>query len=321
MEEDDAPRPVRRQRGSDTRVDPLPAVAPPASDAMMAFGRIAIVFTIAAWLAYVLSYFLTGIINSSYQNNERFLWETVVYVAITSFLALSALLYLVARMGALYRTRAHRRVPRAVIDESFDTSLPTMTVLVPSYREEISTIRKTLLSAALQEYPYLRVVLLLDDPPDPKIGGASRAAGERPAAVRRAHRVAGRAAGEVRRHPRAVRDLGTDRSRSGGRSRTDRGRWPTSTAGPRTGCATAADEEIIADHVDRFFADRVLGVLAADFAEVSRALTTALAEEATIPRERMLQLHRRLAWTFRGELTHFERKLYSSLSARGRTRR
>ena len=28
----------------------------------------------------------------------------------------------------------------------------------------------------------------------------------------------------------------------------------------------------------------------------------------------MLQLHRRLAWTFRGELTWFERKLYSSLS-------
>ncbi len=28
----------------------------------------------------------------------------------------------------------------------------------------------------------------------------------------------------------------------------------------------------------------------------------------------MLQLHRRLAWTFRAELTWFERKLYASLS-------
>ena len=41
-------RAPRRQWGSDTRVDPLPAVAPPASDAMMALGRIAIVFTILA---------------------------------------------------------------------------------------------------------------------------------------------------------------------------------------------------------------------------------------------------------------------------------
>src|SRR5664279_2497666 len=167
MAEEATRRAARRQWGSDRRIDPLPAVAPPASDAMIAFGRIAIIFTILAWLAYVFSYFITGIINNSYQGNVRFLWETIVYVGITSFLALSALLYLVARQGALYRTRAHRRVPRAVIDEAFDTTLPTMTVLVPSYREEVSTVRKTLLSAALQEYPFMRVVLLLDDPPNP----------------------------------------------------------------------------------------------------------------------------------------------------------
>src|SRR6476619_8606440 len=161
-------RAPRRPWGSDARIDPLPAVAPPASDAMMALGRIAIVFTILAWLSYVIAYFFNGIINRSYQNNSRFLWETIVYVGITSFLALSSLLYLVARQGALYRSRAHRRVPRAVIDSFFDTTLPTMTVLVPSYREEIAVVRKTLLSAVLQEYPFLRVVLLLDDPPNPR---------------------------------------------------------------------------------------------------------------------------------------------------------
>ena len=74
------------------------------------------------------------------------------------------------------------------------------------------------------------------------------------------------------------------------------------------------DEEIVVDHVDRFFTDRVLGVLAADFAEVAGALTTAAESGGVIPRARMLQLHRRLAWTFRGELTWFERKRYASLS-------
>src|SRR5690242_20367845 len=177
--------PPRRQWGSDTRVDPMPAVAPPASDGLIAIGRIAIIFTILAWLAYVFGYFITGIINSSYQNNIDFLVETIVYVGITSVLALSALLYLVARQGALYRSRAHRRVPRAVIDGFFDTTLPTMTVLVPSYREEIAVVRKTLLSAVLQEYPFLRVVLLLDDPPNPTsaankalLEGARRLPGE-----------------------------------------------------------------------------------------------------------------------------------------------
>ena len=53
MDDDTTPSPPRRQRGSDTRVDPLPAVAPPASDALIAVGRIAIIFTVVAWLTYV----------------------------------------------------------------------------------------------------------------------------------------------------------------------------------------------------------------------------------------------------------------------------
>ncbi|MEP6561454.1 MAG: hypothetical protein ABJD68_10340, partial [Nakamurella sp.] len=158
---------IRREWGSDKRVDPMPAVAQPASDMSMALGRLGIVFTIAAWIAYVFSTFFTEVVNRGYQGHVQYLSETIVYVVITTSLALSALLYLVARQGALYRTRAHRRVPRAIIDESFENSLPTMTVLVPSYREEVAVVRKTLLSAALQEYPYLRIVLLIDDPPNP----------------------------------------------------------------------------------------------------------------------------------------------------------
>src|SRR5690606_17683361 len=35
------------------------------------------------------------------------------------------------------------------------------------YQEDVRVIRTTLLSAALQEHPHLRVVLLIDDPPNP----------------------------------------------------------------------------------------------------------------------------------------------------------
>ena len=68
-------------------------------------------------------------------------------------------------------------------------------------------VRKTLLSAALQEYPFLRVVLLLDDPPNPTVGGAQGVAGGRPADAGRADGVARGAARAVRRHPRGVRDV------------------------------------------------------------------------------------------------------------------
>ncbi len=303
----------KRQWGSDTRDKPLPPVAPPASDGLIAVGRIAISFTVVAWLAYVFAYFITGIINSSYQNHIDFLVETIVYVGITSVLALSALLYLVARQGALYRSRAHRRVPRAVIDSFFDTTLPTMTVLVPSYREEIAVVRKTLLSAALQEYPFLRVVLLLDDPPNPTsaahkalLEGARRLPAqltewlaeprERFADTLEQFEMSELEDPEPEQVLAQMRALATEFT------------WAADWLRMRMG------EEVVEDHVDKFFVEQVLGALADDFASVSRALTEAADEESDLPRARMLQLHRRLAWTFRGEVTWFERKLYSSLS-------
>ncbi|UZJ23649.1 hypothetical protein RHODO2019_10535 [Rhodococcus antarcticus] len=43
-----------------------------------------------------------------------------------------------------------------------------LTVLIPSYREDVAVVRGTVLSAALQEYPDRRVVILVDDPPLPE---------------------------------------------------------------------------------------------------------------------------------------------------------
>ncbi|MCW2524211.1 MAG: hypothetical protein JWO63_2546, partial [Frankiales bacterium] len=301
------PRAPRRQWGADKRTTPLPPVAPAASDALITLGRLGMVVTVLAWLVYILVTVISQFVNRGFQG-MRYTSETVGYVVIMSFLTLSSLAYLIARQGALYRTRAHRRVPRAVIDESFDTTLPTMTVLVPSYREEVGTVRKTLLSAALQEYPYLRVVLLLDDPPRP----------DSPAHAESLAEARGLSA-ELRqwlKEPRerfavALETFETSPEDATGQRILDladhfawAGHW----------LRERAEEELIADHVDVFFRDRVLGALAADFESISDALTSAAIEGSDISRNRMLQLHRRLAWTFRAEITWFERKLYASLS-------
>ena len=76
-------------------------------------------------------------------------------------------MYLMARQGALYRFRDHARVPRGELDRHFAEYAEGITVLVPSYAEEPEVVRATLWSAALQEFPDLKVVLLLDDPPHP----------------------------------------------------------------------------------------------------------------------------------------------------------
>jgi cellulose synthase (UDP-forming) len=302
---------TRRQWGADPRHDPLPPVSSPVSDRAIALGRLAVGFTIAAWVAYIGSAILVRLVNREFRGQSLLAGETLVYVAITSSLAFSCLMYLVARQGALYRTRAHRRVPRAVIDESFDTDLPTMTVLVPSYREEVAVVRMTLLSALLQEYPAMRVVLLLDDPPHPSAPEHV----ESLAATRRL-------AADLTAWLEEPRDRFTEALRRFEET-------PTPGVGPRSAAVTTlaseyawaaawlrrrADDEVVTDHVERFFVEQVLRVLADDFSAVGRALATAADERASVSTARMRQLYRRLAWTFQGEVTWFERKSFASLS-------
>lgn len=94
--------------------------------------------------------------------------EAILFGALAGFLVYGNLCYQVARLGQLTRPHGHQ-IPLSESAASFvRESSPSLTVLIPSYKEEIPIIRQTLLSAALQDYPNKRVVLLLDDPPDPK---------------------------------------------------------------------------------------------------------------------------------------------------------
>jgi len=94
--------------------------------------------------------------------------EASVFGALVGFLVYGNLCYQVARLGRLGRFEEYRKVSTHSTTACFGPDAPALTILVPSYKEEISVIRQTLLSAALQDYPNKRVVLLLDDPPAPK---------------------------------------------------------------------------------------------------------------------------------------------------------
>jgi cellulose synthase/poly-beta-1,6-N-acetylglucosamine synthase-like glycosyltransferase len=96
------------------------------------------------------------------------LFEAILFDALAGFLVYGNLCYQVARFGRLTRPHAHQRSRMDLRVSFVRESAPAVTVLVPSYKEEIPVIRQTLLSAALQDYPNKRVVLLLDDPPNPK---------------------------------------------------------------------------------------------------------------------------------------------------------
>ena len=156
----------KRQWGAERSTEPLPTIHVRPSDRQIAMSRLAIVATVVFWVIYVVYTILRQFIDNGTQN-FRFTTEAVSYVIVVTFLSFSALMYLVARQGALIRFRDHVRVPRAELDRHFAQNHSSITVLVPSYSEELVVIRSTLWSAALQEYPEMRVVLLIDDPPFP----------------------------------------------------------------------------------------------------------------------------------------------------------
>ena len=306
-----APPAVRRQWGSDRRTAPHPLVPAKVSEGRMAIGRLAIVLTVSAWAVYIAftveQQFIEGKADSA-----RLVIEAVVYMLMVTGLATSAMAYLITRIGFFYRSRAHQRASRPVLDAFFDTpAAAPVTVLVPSYQEDERTIRTTLLSAALQEYPGLQVVLLLDDPQNPTTARARRLLED------------------ARAQPEVIEtQLAVPASRfQAAQARLEReladGRAPATqdVAALADDYRFAVDwltelgaEHPVLDHTDQFFVDHVLGALARDLATVADALVEGAADGAVLPAARLVQLHRRLVSTFSARVTSFERKRYRSLS-------
>ncbi len=301
----------RRQWGADANKDPMPQVPRIAGDWTMAFGRAAVVFTVAAWAALFVTV-LNGQVVEGVAGHASLI-ETVGFLTAVTLLAFSAIAYLFGRLGFYYRTKEGRRTPRAMLEEFYAERRPSVTALIPSYAEEPGVILMTLLSTALQEYPDLRVVLLVDDPPNPRYAGPRRlldSAVALPAEVER-----------LLSEPRRRFDLALTRYEN-----TVDPTLPT-TADEVHGLAaeyefaagwihSLSDQYHVSDHNEAFFAKQVLGKLSTDLAVIGRALRTAAdTEPEKIDAARMSQLYSRLAWTFRAEVSSFQRKRFASLSA------
>lgn len=95
--------------------------------------------------------------------------EPVIFTLLVGMLIYGGLVYQLARLGYLHRLKHHRPASQAELDAflSSTPALPSLAVLVPAYKEDPRVVRKTLLSAALLDYPTRRVVLLIDNPPTP----------------------------------------------------------------------------------------------------------------------------------------------------------
>jgi len=298
----------KQQWGAERRLTPLPSVHARPSTRTIALSRLAVVVTIIMWVLYVIS----TIIRQFFDGPKSFVFtlEAISYLIVVTFLTFSALLYLVARQGALQRFSKHVRVPRAELDRHFSDNQPSITVLVPSYSEETQVVRKTLLSAALQEYPNMNIVLLLDDNPHPSNPIA--------AAQLEATRALGQEITKLFEIPRirfsAAKDAFDSRQWSPMASIATTKTLAAHYAWAAKWLNDLADKEILEDHVDIFFSEQVLRGLADELRLVGEALTASCDEKVSIPSDRAAQLYRRLSWIFDAKIQVFERKQYVSLS-------
>ncbi|MGO4384965.1 glycosyltransferase family 2 protein [Specibacter sp. RAF43] len=306
----DAKAAPRRQWGSERRSEPLSIVHPLPSKRKITLGRLGIFVTVLSWLLYIVSTVFKQLADNP-NSGFRFQFETASYVVVVTFLTFSALLYLVARQGALHRFRDHRRVPRGELDLHYANYTEGITVLVPSYAEETRVVRATLWSAALQEFPDLRVVLLLDDPPFP---GDAETAG-RLAATRALHReISAALAAPAARANAALASFRERRSRNEAGTTTEMALIIAEYEVAATWLENMAEAELVEDHVDEFFVDLVIMGLARELRLVLLALTAAVAQETGPDHARLEQLYLRLTWIFNVKTDVFERKKYASLS-------
>jgi cellulose synthase/poly-beta-1,6-N-acetylglucosamine synthase-like glycosyltransferase len=274
-------------------------------------GRLAIMVTVSAWIAYAVWWLLEDLLNRRYSGTvDRA--EAIMYLLIVTVLTASSLAYLLSRLGFCYRTRSHHRASRAVLERFYDITAPTLTTIIPSYQEDASVIRSTLLSAALQEYPGKRIVLLIDDPQTPR---TERAREMLQAARALPGEIEALLAPPAAHFARALENF--DRAAAQGNGKpglavmVDLVQNYDAAVGWLENLAVHQE---ISDHTDVFFTNEVVLRLADSLRTISAALRDSLAEGVVLSPSQIRRLYRRLAWTFQAEVSGFERKRYVSLS-------
>ncbi len=299
----------KRQRGTEEETKALPYIHESPSVRNIAWSRFSIVLTIFFWSMYLTLVIVRQLMEGP--NTYNFTLEVFFYLLVVTFLTFSALMYLVARHGALQRFSTHIRTPKALLDSYFSSNQPAITVLVPSYNEEPGVVRNTLLSAALQEYPKKRIVLLIDDD-HKKIHPKDMSKYEETKDL-------SKDIAEILEEPSIRFRKATARAKKRNYSKIsdideaiveviDHYEWA------EKWLKNFSKGQTLEDHVDIFFIEEVIGGLEKDLRLVKEALLISRKENARLTKDVILHLYCRLSWIFNAELEVFERKKYISLS-------
>lgn len=272
--------------------------------------RLCLGLTLAAWAVSMWELSAT----LALQLQARAVFEVIsllLLAVVLSGLIYGSVIYQLARLGYLKRRASHAPADAEQIERGFDAeSAPVLAILVPSYKEEADVVRHTLLSAALQDYPRRRVVLLIDDPPYPAAAeDAARLVRIRalPQELDRLLRPqAARFAAEYRAFLKYWNTRGIDRRAEGLRLAhlyREAASW----------FDTQAQNYPAADHAAALLI-RLVFITSRDAHRRRADELERGAEAGDLDEARILREYRRLNYLLRVELTSFERKRYVNLA-------
>jgi cellulose synthase/poly-beta-1,6-N-acetylglucosamine synthase-like glycosyltransferase len=237
--------------------------------------------------------------------------QSAFIAAVGSFLY-GGVVYQVSRLGFLVRARDHERATDAELGSlrALLADAPPVAVLVPAYREEWSVVRQTLLSAALQDYPNRRVVLLIDDPPHPseidrqhELQRMRDLPGEIAAGLDKPNRILSSALDGYLQRRSGPLDRGSETLLLAS-LHADAARW----------LEARAAEEPQHSATDRLFVEIVFHASAVQHRERSDELAERFESEMPLDEAEILREFQRLAARFRVEMGAFERKRYENLA-------
>jgi len=228
-----------------------------------------------------------------------------VYFTLFASLFYCCIAYLLNRYGASVRNAGFERAPARQLDRLVAQDAPSVTILVPTYREERRVLLMTVISAALARYSQRRIVVLVDDPPGSDSLPDTRATVQEAADLMAEPMAALK--GEFIRWQRRRAHGGVDVLGEANRLAL----CYRSAAGWLSDLAAWLDRQGSPDfaHVDAFVADKVVRDLAVHYHRHARTLTRRLLDISEIDREYL-----RLSTLFCADIRSFERKQYANLS-------
>jgi len=236
--------------------------------------------------------------------------EQTVFILIVTFLVYGNLVYQFTRLGYLYRKARHRSADINALRKVYGSSGRGLAILVPSYKEEPEVVEQTLWSAALQVCPERRVVLLIDNPPNPSDFKDQRLLDVTKQLPGKIESALAREAGRYRAAYERYRghELVDFRAETRNLSRLykEASGW----------FLERAKQFPVNSHTDRLFVEKVFKEPAAIYRQHARSLSTRgnRNKNVILNREQIDQEYKRLMALFDVRLEFFERKKYINLS-------